>query len=702
MQNLTTSLFWAAANQMSQNQKVFVLSADEGKCLDLLDAGAKEVVLLGEDQEIEGVKVRSNYRERPNSKDIVIDPQGIASLEDVTRILKKRGFYLTAVVRDWSEFFDLDFAVQPQAQSLNLLVVGDGTEMVGGIPQEIEGETTLVDPIFYLAATHALPVLPDLKMIITATNEQISLSVHEAVINENKALKKTIKSNEKSHEKTHEKTQEKLSNAQRDLKNLKRQHKNLQKKTDLLTDIEDNFQELSESYQLLTENNKQQENTLNKAHKRHEKLEVKHQDLRTKSRDIKNENKELSKELKLANRDLQKLKHELAKQADHQAAKEQAQTQVVETQACYQHIAEAWRTWVQKGFDNDLPVVPPAQSSLVENWSEALLACQPLVSSSSEDYNELINLRQKSQEGEVFKTLLKSERDQARTQVSHMRTLIGSQDESLQQALEAEQALRKATEVRLQEQDARSEAYEGEIQDLQNHIDELQRQRSLAQAHYIDPNQELQARLAVQSEQQRAFENILHVHQQLQSQLTQALSQEISARAQAEYQQRLTEEELRSLRAHIQYPLPSQTRSTDEATGPSVSLAKKSDVVVPTAIMSEQSKQRLGHLSQRIKQKAYQKQSQSMTHALPQASTNIELPTKKLSDHDIQRIARTKDKLKRNAKQNSARTDHSSIPVATTKESKDNSDPEKLKQKDSQQRAKNVLKDRLKNLSRKN
>ena len=98
-------LLLAVARSLADGGRV-MLVGDSFETLQLLaEAEVKELVVLSEGADPEAppgetatgapFRVRPDWRERPNSKDLVVDPGGVAPLDEVARVLKKHGIYLS-------------------------------------------------------------------------------------------------------------------------------------------------------------------------------------------------------------------------------------------------------------------------------------------------------------------------------------------------------------------------------------------------------------------------------------------------------------------------------------------------------------------------------------------------------------------------------------------------------------------------------
>ena len=105
MSTLQDTLLHALASAMAPGQKVLLVQPS----FDLLSLMAmspvKELVILSPDADPDApagetgtgapLRMRPDYRERPRSKDLIIDPDGHAPVEAIERLLKKQGVYIS-------------------------------------------------------------------------------------------------------------------------------------------------------------------------------------------------------------------------------------------------------------------------------------------------------------------------------------------------------------------------------------------------------------------------------------------------------------------------------------------------------------------------------------------------------------------------------------------------------------------------------
>lgn len=95
----------AVARTLAENRRVLLADASFETLAALAELGVKELVLVtpaadpnapaGETASGAPLRMRPDWRERAHSKDLIIDPSGVAPPAEVLRILKKYGVYLT-------------------------------------------------------------------------------------------------------------------------------------------------------------------------------------------------------------------------------------------------------------------------------------------------------------------------------------------------------------------------------------------------------------------------------------------------------------------------------------------------------------------------------------------------------------------------------------------------------------------------------
>ncbi|MCA9547344.1 MAG: hypothetical protein KC613_23235, partial [Myxococcales bacterium] len=159
MSDSAVLLVRAVARAFADGRRVVLCGADFETLQLLAEAEVKELVAVFPEADPDApagqtaagapLKLRPDFRERANSKDLVVDPTGEAPADEVARLLKKQGVYLTAARGPALEAMTHVTAVG--ARQAAALVAGHG-----GQPRAVvlDGGTTAEVEIF-LGAMHA-------------------------------------------------------------------------------------------------------------------------------------------------------------------------------------------------------------------------------------------------------------------------------------------------------------------------------------------------------------------------------------------------------------------------------------------------------------------------------------------------------------------------------------------------------------------
>lgn len=107
MSDAADDLLRAVARLMADGQRVLLVGASFETIELLADAPLRELVIVSDDADPDApagetargapLRLRPDWKERARSKDLIVDPAGTAPVEEVERILKKEGVYLSAV-----------------------------------------------------------------------------------------------------------------------------------------------------------------------------------------------------------------------------------------------------------------------------------------------------------------------------------------------------------------------------------------------------------------------------------------------------------------------------------------------------------------------------------------------------------------------------------------------------------------------------
>lgn len=107
MSDAADDLLRAVARLMADGQRVLLVGASFETIELLADAPLRELVIVSDDADPDApagetargapLRLRPDWKERARSKDLIIDPAGTAPVEEVERLLKKEGVYLSSV-----------------------------------------------------------------------------------------------------------------------------------------------------------------------------------------------------------------------------------------------------------------------------------------------------------------------------------------------------------------------------------------------------------------------------------------------------------------------------------------------------------------------------------------------------------------------------------------------------------------------------
>ena len=691
----TESIFWEVATTLASQQKVFVTSGSQAPYEELLANDAKELVCLDENCSIDGVKVRKNYKERPNSKDLIIDISGDISLEQVAKVLKKHGAFLSLVPRDWAEYFG---EVKAVAWS-ETMSDENGSEF-----QRLEYVNAKhEDILFWVVASHTIPDLPvieqefesdetDHEALQAALAEIEELKLQLVKVDRLKRSNQTRVSNLKA---SFDAQSIELNTAQEERNTLKTELKSLKRKVNAAEKSKEKHNLLKQDFEKVQSDLEQTRESLIVREGEFAKSEA---NLKRETENVQSLNTELktakSEQSKL-NKTLRKTQKNLALNVEQAEALKQSEANLSEAQEAFKVVATAWSDWLAQGFDGDLPPSPAPQADLARLWSRQLTAHQGLVTGNFDEQAELLSLRAKVKALESDLTLSTQERDEARSSLNHLQERAIISDDSLRDSLKIERALRKAQEQELVETEALVAQQNEQIQSLVNELDESKRilitfQNPEAQE---DPQvNKLKAHIKVQKQQRQARERLLSINHELQIQLTTALEDEIVARADLERRLELAEAQLRKLKADQDFPNLHEPRPRREQRPTRQQQSHQETKGSRT--------ERLSALGKQLKSKAHHQNERSETQQaqVPKAASRI--PNKRKSNKSEQKRLRVlADRLK---SQHADRDAEAPVRAASHGNKVSpilpNFSNEELQEQT--ERAENILKTRLKKLSR--
>ena len=698
------STFWEMGIALSAEKKVFITSGPTTHCSEIIAAGAKELVCLNEECSVEGVKTRNNYKERPNSKDLLIDVSGDLPIDEAERLLKKFGVVISLVNREWGEYFN---HVCP--------VVWSAPQELedGKVIQSLEYGDHSGEPLFWIAASHLLPTLPEISRPVAPVSEDtIALKAAQDEIAElREQLKKADRAKRSSQTRasnlkiTLDAQSSELDELQEAADALKKETKSLKRKLTIAEKVKIAQAELKEAHEQLNQELESTREALILREGEHAKTTASLKRIEKSKAEITDELNTLKSSHRSLNEQHTQTQRKLALAAENTEKLSSSEARLEETQEAFNWVAKSWSEWLGRGLDEELPPIPSPRLTLVQSWSQQLITTQPLVKGTLDEHRELIALRAELDALNLNLAEASEQRDQARTEAAALRERLGVSDETLVDSLNAERALRKAQEAELEATYGQLETQRAQMNTLYTELDETKKMLSARELEAVagDPRvHQLEAQLKIQRQQRAARERLLTVHHELQVQLTTALEEEISARAELERRLEEAERELRELRVERDFPRarreerPRHEERSRHETRPHRDDSSRREASPPPRARAE----RLSSLSAQLKSSAddqrYQLESaQSQGHESKAPEAKLNKSTKK----DQNRV-RTQAKLlkEKYAVTEGTRAAASAQTPQTQAPTRPSLSTEELNEQ--AQRAQSILKDRLKKLSR--
>lgn len=697
----TESTFWEVAIAFATEQKVFVTSGSEAPYKELLASGTKELVCIDENCSIEGVKVRQNYKERPNSKDLIVDVTGDIPVEQAAKVLKKHGALLSFVSRDWTEYFaEVKAVAWSEIMSDETGSEFQRLEYVGVEHNE---------PLFWVVASHTIPELPLIEQEFESDSvDRETLNAALAEIEELKAqlvkvdrLKRSNQTRVSNLKASFDAQSVELATAQEERTSLKSEVKSLKRKVTTAEKVKEKHNVLKQDFEVLKTELEQTRESLIVREGEYAKSEAKLKRESDTVNSLNNELNSLKTEQTKLTKTLLSTQKSLALNIDQSEALKHSENNLDQAKSAFKVIADAWTEWLAQGFEGELPPCPAPQAELARSWSRQLTAHQGLVTGNFDEQAELLSLRAKVKGLESDLALTTQERDEIRSTIHDLQERALISDDGLRDSLNAERTLRKAQEQELVEAGTLIAQQNEQIQDLMKALDESRRALAAAQDPEMqeDPQvNRLKARIKVQEQQRQAREKLLSINHELQIQLTTALEDEIVARADLERKLELAEAELRTIRADLNFPSLREKRTQVKQSSSRRDRPSRLEQTRPESKGSRND--RLSALSKQLKDKALSQNDQAeLQQVQTQAVETKALNKRKSSKSDQKRLRNLADRLK---SQHPANDMESPIRAASSiNKVKPNlpsfSNEELQEQAD---KAENILKARLKKLSR--
>lgn len=190
MSDAAEDLLRAVARLMADGQRVLLVGASFAMIELLADADLRELVIVSDDADPDApagetargapLRLRPDWKERGRSKDLIIDPEGRAPAEEVERLLKKEGAYLSIVPNAVLDTLPFSGAVEAIEGSALLLAPTEGpSEVIEAL--DFGGERR-AGPTLYVAGwkSVALPAVACLRGVGSADPQMIAAIEAEA------------------------------------------------------------------------------------------------------------------------------------------------------------------------------------------------------------------------------------------------------------------------------------------------------------------------------------------------------------------------------------------------------------------------------------------------------------------------------------------------------------------------------------------
>lgn len=190
MSDAAEDLLRAVARLMADGQRVLLVGASFAMIELLADADLRELVIVSDDADPDApagetargapLRLRPDWKERGRSKDLIIDPEGRAPAEEVERLLKKEGAYLSIVPNAVLDVLPFSGAVEASEGTALLLAPTEGpSEVIEAL--DFGGERR-AGPTLYVAGwkSVALPAVACLRGVGAADPQMIAAIEAEA------------------------------------------------------------------------------------------------------------------------------------------------------------------------------------------------------------------------------------------------------------------------------------------------------------------------------------------------------------------------------------------------------------------------------------------------------------------------------------------------------------------------------------------
>ncbi len=460
------------------------------------------------------LRMRADWRERPSSKDLVVDLTGEAPTDEVSRVLKKAGILVAATRTD--AVAALPHALELKSSVADALVVGEGA----GLSYAADGEP---GPSVWLAGKTE-PLLPGLVCALPAGTVERGAELAVRVEELERALEDAARGHDEALGKATAEAEQRLGEARAAADSARAE----------LAELEQSYQAVRDELAERRVNDQRVERVRERFEAAREKMAAENAELRARLREVD------------------------APAADHEALAADARA----SREAFGVVAREIVSLVKRlGW----PAVPaPPGAGGLDAW---VATVRQAVASGAAERGGL-EARVGQLEKDLAKALRRARELKAAKQAAKAKppatiqiaTQVTDADlrkrvEALEAALSAEQALRLAEHDAIERLRHAAEGTAKAHSTLAGEVDGLRREAAraaLAEAAARDEVERLRAGAAMQQAYTTEVTAMLQAHADMQSMLTEQLQQAVTARDEAESRRRLSDENLRLLKAELE------------------------------------------------------------------------------------------------------------------------------------------------------
>ncbi len=554
MHNATDLLLRAFVGALAPDQRILLVGESFDTLLMLASLPVKELVALSEGADPDAppgktehgglLRMRPDWKERPNSKDLIVDLSGEAPLAEVERVLKKQGLYLCFQKNEVIE--GLAHSEQIELHTANLAYYKSNPNL----PTETHG---LLDLTCFVASK-SLIELPAFSFEIERS-EEVAENSQESVNSQIQELKDALESERTAHQASKDAHASEILSKNNEFASIQSELKNSQAR---IAELEKSLAESAAKIDSLKQDEEEFEAVRQElaerrvADKRVDLVEAHHAQI---MQSLTSELEELrARTLELDD-----------PHADAKALEAERDSALKTGQKALNHLQNAaclFASWPQKSV---APVL--SDVSLVDSWLKSVGEAFERSHQEQNAKNDALskaceraeqNERRVRELSEALQVLT-SESHESEQPIPQLELPLPSDQEAqiqaLEKALEAERALRRADMAAYKrlEHDARLalEERDARRQNLQTARRDAARAR-LEKAALEDEIRRLRSELTERKQSSTDLNAMLTEHANMIELLTASLQEACESRDEAESQRRMAEESLRILRAEFE------------------------------------------------------------------------------------------------------------------------------------------------------